>query len=173
METITKEIDGIEFYITQTPGLKVQRIERKTNILLLPIISNLIPKDIKDSKNKKSIMDMLLDIDLSGAILSLKDALSGMDDKEYESYVFSMVEYTKAKKEKEQPVELKNPDNYDKLFTGVSPLTLYKLLFEIMRFNRFSFFELVGGLGMDLTNISTLFKKKMNELNENLEKSES
>lgn len=170
MDTITKEIDGVVFYISQSPGRKVLFIEKQTVDLILPIIGKVIPSgDEKDES--KSFMD----IDLSGAIYAFKDVLSGLSNKEFEEYIFSMLEYTKAEVvnvKGKTIVELKDRSMFDIVFTGVSTLTLYKLLFEVMKVNRFAFFELVGGLGMDLTDFFAVLKKKTKKFLSDSENSE-
>jgi len=168
LKTEIKEIDGVKFLITQSPGRAVIRLDKKTTQLLLPAAKSIM------SEFKK--VNSYLDLDLSSMIGSLEEVLSSMTEDEYEEYVFQMVNDTRAQftsEKKLKVVELRNVESFDEVFTGRSPLTVYKLLFEIMKVNRFAFFELVGGSGISLTGIFQNLKKKTGKQPDESEVSET
>lgn len=176
MDTVLKEIDGVKFHIVQFPGRKVIRLEKRTIELILPILGKIAPGGDKEEDSDKNKKKGFLDLDISGAVLAFQDTLSSLSDQEFEDYIFSMIDYTKAELKignSVTMVELRDKEKFDMVFCGISTLTIYKLLFEIMKVNRFAFFELVGGMGIDLMSFFNVLKKKKTELSQESEKLEN
>lgn len=160
-------IDGIEFSIYKLPLLEAMTLDKKVTELLLPILSGLT------NLSKLNLDEDLTNIDLSqfGGLFSLvSEAIGKMNENEFISFVQKMCKTTQAVKPGLPPVELSDYNSFDKVMD--SPLTVYKLLLEIMRVNKFSPFELAGaGLG---TKIMSTFGKETEtekELIKNLEES--
>ena len=146
LKTITKTIDDLKFYINQFPARKSIRLEKKTITFISPMLGML--DDFK-SLDKE--------VDLSKIANSIQKTLSEIDDTEFENYLTEMVEYTSVelKNENDKSVvtlPLSDMKNFDAAFIGRN-LTVYKLLVEIMKENKFGFFELVGGKGLNLTGL--------------------
>ena len=163
IENIKVCVDNMNFQIQQFPARKGMRLEKKTISILSPVLDFLTSNkdllaeavDPGTSKNKrkgkgKSILDA--EIDFSKLSDAIQKILSGLDDSEFDDYIFAMLEnvfYLDGKAE----AQLK-PELFDRIFVGKS-LTVYKLLIEVMKANNFIFFAFKGGNWSKVTDTST------------------
>ena len=152
LKTIKKEIDNLTFYINQFPARKCLKLEKRTITYLAPMLTML--------DGIKSLDD---EIDFSKIVKGVQQVLTNIDESALEQFIMDMAEYTS--------VEIKNTDGkaisntmlrecFDTVFIGKN-ITVYKLLLEIMKVNKFAFFEFMGGGGLNLTGIFS--QMKMNE----------
>lgn len=153
VETITKEIDGIKFHIQQFPALKALRIEKKVMTLILPSVGSLIGGiDLQKGLDT--------DLDFSNIGQGLMVSLEKLSDNDFETLILELLGNTQFEITGEA-VEFIGKSNFDKVFQG-KLITVYKVIFEIMKVNKFCFFEVVGGgLGMVQTNILSSSKKNV------------
>jgi len=156
LKTKTVEIDGMKFHINQFPARKCIKLEKRTITYLAPMLTML--------DGFKSLDD---EIDFTKIIKGVQEVLMNLEETALEQFIFDLLEYT--------AVEMKNADGksvsssmltketttgqtiFDVVFIGKN-ITVYKLLFEVMKVNKFAFFELMGGGGLNLTGI---FSKMM------------
>ena len=145
----TIEIDGIQFQITLMPALKAAVLDRKVNVMLIPTLSGVMEKE-----------DLDAEIDLNMLIQNLGDGLMKLSDAEYENLITSLLSSVTAVGN-EGAMQLNTTDNINKIF-GKKLITIYKLIFEVMKFNGFSVFGLVGdGLGIGKINSSNTLAKEI------------
>lgn len=148
LKTEKREIDGLVFHITQFPARKSIKLEKRTITYLAPMLKML--------EGFKSLDD---EVDFSAIVCGIQDVLLNLNEDTLEHFIFAMLEYTsiviKDGNGKEKITKLE-ADIFDIVFIGKN-ITVYKLILEIMKVNKFAFFALMGG-GGDLTGI---FSKMM------------
>ncbi len=129
LETKDIEIEGHRFQLRPLPVLKAARLDKKVITVLAPILGTV-----------KSLDD---EINIEKAVKSVMDALSSLSDAEYEAFIIDLCSTVVYTAPGQQPIELGSSD-INKIFVGELK-TLYKLMFEVMRYNKFSPFGLVEG----------------------------
>jgi hypothetical protein len=148
IETIEVKIDGVKFFIQQFSARECIRLEKKTITYISPILNVIDGASGEKSKSKKGKSDDILEkkIDFSKLASSIQNILLNLTDDEFEEYIFRMIKnvFYLKKAEKGEIKRQIDEDEFDELFVGKS-LMLYKLLIEIMKVNKFAFFELMGG----------------------------
>ena len=135
----TKEItiDDLKFSIQQFPALKAMKIEKKLMEVLIPVMGSLISEDKKKH------------IDMAKVSLGIQTGLSSLTEEKFEDVILSSLSSTYAYVNGKP--EIINIDIFNQVFTG-KILTVYKLILEVMKVNKFCFFELLrGGNGTNLT----------------------
>lgn len=143
------EIDGYKFTINPLRGFKVIRLDKQVVGLVLPIFKGI--KEIKD-------LDSELNLDVDKIVTGLQDALASMDGDTFEKFLLELFSTTQITEPGKPPYEV---DSTTVGNLGVPPLTLYKAMFEIMRYNKFTPFAL--GLGGNATKtINGLFSQTGN-----------
>lgn len=140
LNSVSVTIDGMDFQIHPMVAFKALRMERIISKLIAPIFLSLTDSavevnDIKELMKKK--------VDLSKLGSSIVQALNSLSDKEYELLVFDLLAQAYIFDANALPIQI-NKEIFDATFTG-KLTTMYKLLFEIMKASKFSFFELVAG----------------------------
>jgi hypothetical protein len=145
LKTETKIIDGLKFYINQFPARKCIKLEKKTLTYIAPMLNIL-----------EGIKSLDSDIDLSKIAKCIQEVLMNISEEALEQFITEMVENTtveiSGESGKKLTLILADMNNFDKVFIGKN-MTVYKLLIEIMRVNKFGFFELVGGSGINITGL--------------------
>lgn len=137
MDSKTIEIDGVSFVLYPIPVLKVMKLDKQLITMLLPSIPDM--------------SDIDQEIDFGSILKNFSESLSNLSEKDYLSFVMDLLSKTQAQAPGSPAVEFTSEETLN-LFQGRLS-TLYKLLFEIMKYNKFTPFELAsGGLGMSLTN---------------------
>jgi len=141
------KIEDKEFQLQPLKVMVALRLDKKVITLLLPLLSN--------------VKDLDSEINLGSALGKFAESLQNLPDDEYESFMkdlFSTVTYLPKKG---IPVELS--EAMDSAFQG-NITAMYKLAWEVMKYNKFSPFELMaGGLG----NLTTLISKENTPNEEN------
>jgi len=157
----TKYINKKKFYFQPLGLFKALKLDKKIITLLLPALSRM--KNLKlDSE-----------IDLGAMFGAVAEALGGMKDEDFISLIKELLSTTQHLPESGQPEDLTEDLILTKVFTG-DLMGVYKLLFEVMKFNKFSPFELMGD-GNKMEQISSLLSKneKQKEIGNKSEKSDS
>lgn len=154
------KINGMEFQLRPIPILSALKLDKKVVSLLLPLLGG--------------VEDLSLDakIDIGKGMNAIAEVLGKMPDVEFEKFVIDMLSSTVAILPGQAPQEI-SAGNFNTIFAG-SLMTVYKLLWEVMKFNKFSPFGLAGG-GIEIAKTFILKKAKEEMLpsGERLEKSES
>lgn len=125
------ELDGMKFQLQPLPSLKALRLDKKVIELLVPIFGGI----------KEFSLDA--EIDLEAVSKAFSESLGRMKDDEFEKLVTDLLSSVLYLPTGAAPQEL-NPETINQVFRGKISL-IYKLMFEVMRYNKFSPFELVGG----------------------------
>lgn len=161
IETINVEVDGMKFSIQQFPARKCMKLEKRTIAILVPIFNMLdsdqketIKKNVKNKKKKEDILDM--DIDFSKLVSAIQEILNNLSDDAFEAYISDMLNNVIVEEKGQAPAQL-TMEKFDNIFVGKS-LTVYKLLVEVMRANKFAFFELMGGGWSKISMLSNPIK---------------
>jgi len=142
IETIDVNVDGLKFSIQQFTARQALRLEKKTITVLSPVLKVLSDDNVKSiKKNKKSSLDQ--DIDISKIANVIQEILQNFSDDDFENYVFKMFENVICYEEGSTPTQMTS-EIFDRIFVGKN-ITIYKLLIEVMKANKFSFFGLMGG----------------------------
>lgn len=145
------EIDDLRFQLVKMKGMKAFLLDRKIIIMLLPVIGGF--------KNLDS------EIDFKVISEGVQDALLKMSDTEYKSLVLDLLKEVTVRPVDPKPGEAESlpmtEPVIDTHFSG-KMITLYKLIIEVMRFNKFSPFEMVAG-GMKMNQIVSFVGQKKKE----------
>ncbi len=135
-------IDGMAFSLRPIKPLKALVLDKQVMALLVPILGG-----FKGGDSKKSVLDAQLDM---GAIAEgITKALSSLNDSDTTKLVvdlfYGVIYFDKSGK----AIEI-DATNIDSIFADDFSI-IYKLMFEVMKHNKFSPFKLVGG--GSLTNL--------------------
>ena len=132
MQTIT--INGIKFQILPFNARKATNVERKLMCVLLPVITPLL--------NAKGTLDS--DIDLSSLGPAFQEGFGRLSDDDFFNLILETMSSTTAVLKDKAPILIENEQSFNEVFTG-STMTIYKLIWEIMKVNKFCFLELMDG----------------------------
>jgi hypothetical protein len=156
---------GKQFQLYPIPAMKALRLDRQTLKFLAPLLPRLselqsklkgklatAPQAAEGDPNKPEtqgdgqVAQALSNRDL-GAVLGemsgmISDMLSALDDDTFMEYAKSMLDHA-AYLHQGKPMQLNSEQAWDIAFQG-EPYLIYNLLFNIMRYNNFSPFALVG-----------------------------
>jgi len=124
-------VDGMKFQLTAIPALKALKLDKTVVQLLVPIFGG--------------VQGMSLDqeIDMSAMAKGLATALTNMDNEDMVRFFIDLFIGVKYLEDGAAPQEM-SAGVIDRIFTGML-ISMYKLAFEVMKFNKFSPFVLVGG----------------------------
>lgn len=154
-QTKTKEIDGIEFKVTQFTATEAYGIKRKLTGIVAPLILSLL------GDGTKSILDSDIDMGkLSGAI---QNAFESLPENEFVGLLRRLTKNVEAHtviNEKPVVLHLSDENHFDMCFTGKT-FTIYPLLVFVLEVNYPDFFDKVkGGIGQ---NFQTIISKTLNK----------
>lgn len=154
IEPKTIEVDNLSFYLQPMRPLKAIRLDKQIISLIVPALKGL---------GDMSELSLDTEIDFGKLFEGISEALQNMDGDTFEKFLqelFATVSFLESGK---SPEELSNDAIINRVFQGESLMTMYKLAFEIMKFNKFTPFEMVG-VGNVVKQINTLNKgtKKAN-----------
>lgn len=145
-------IDEQEFQITLMPALKAAVLDRKIISMLAPTVGG---------ASKNGGLDA--ELNLENVLNSLSDGLLKLSDSDYENLLVSLLQYVTTTVPGKGVLQLDNPGSINEVFAK-KILTIYKLIFEVMKHNGFSVFGMVGdGLGIGEIFSSGLLQKKVGE----------
>lgn len=136
MSETTKQvtIDGKTFQLARIPALQALRLERQLIRVLAPLLSGLSGIDFS---NPEATVDLSA---LGGGVVR---ALEALPEHEFLALVGTLLSRVTAVTATNGAVLLDSDDAINSVFTD-GLLTLYKLLLEVARFNKFSPFALLG-----------------------------
>lgn len=142
-------IDGMEFTIHPMPALRALKLDKRIITMLLPIISGF----------KK--LDLDSDIDMGAIVSGISEGMNKLDEATYEKLVIDMLSNVQCIPPGGEACQLDSAGSIDRVFVG-NLLTVYKLMFEVMRHNKFSPFALVGD-GNGIKKILSSFGRTVKE----------
>lgn len=145
LEAKTITIGTMEFQLNPLKGFTALKLDKKVISLMLPLIEGVENLDAK--------------IDLGKALSGLAGALDNLEEKEYEKFIIDLLSTVIFTPPGDTPKQI-DKNVIDINFQGEA-ITLYKLMFEVMRYNNFTPFVLVngGGKGTMKTLISSALTK--------------
>ena len=139
------EIDGLQFEIIAMPTLNAMVLDKRLSTLLIPAISGI--KDLKEDTK----------VDLKLMAEALATALGGLSADEFEKMLIDLLAYTRYKDDRAYDM---NKEIINSKFRRKGTV-LYRLILEVMKFNNFIPFELLGGLGMEkIFSLKAQIKKR-------------
>ena len=147
IEPKEETIDGIKFYFNPLPARLALKLDKQVITLITPALGGLKDFDLKKY------------IDLKAIVEGIGEALRSLDGDDFIKLVLDLLCKTATCPEGEGP-QLIDGDIFDKVFSGNNK-TVYKLMFAVMKYNKFLPFEL--GLGGSVM-------KKILSLNEKTKK---
>jgi len=150
MNELVKKInvDGLDFQITKLPAMEAMRMEKKLMTVLAPVAMSFMNPDANGTKDM-----MESNIDFTKVAKVVSDVLSSLPDHEYEQIIISSLRGVVYLETGKAPEEITLPV-FNRIFVG-QLLSVYKVMFEVMKFNKFCFFELVGGIGSETKKTGT------------------
>lgn len=142
------KVEGLEFYTQPLPVMTAMKLDKRVLALILPALDGLKGMKMDD------------EVDFGSLFPAISDSLVKLPDGEFEDLVLRLLSQTAFLEKGQTPIEINDPKVLDKIFGGAL-ITLYKVLFEIMRYNKFSPFALMGdGFGMSKIHTSVEQTKK-------------
>lgn len=151
IEPKTITIDGMEFNLRPLPIMKALKLDKRVVTILLPVLGGVKEFSLDAKVDLKTMAD------------GVAESLSRMENKDFEELVIDLLSgviYLEPGKGA-QEITL---DIINRIFQGKLS-TVYKLMFEVMKFNKFSPFELVAGgnvMNKILISASTMQEEKKN-----------
>ncbi len=152
---IVSIIPNVVFNIIQFPVMTALKLERKINLIFLPAIGGFL----KNADLSKMI-NMDVAVDFKNIFDGFIEGLEKLSDQEYENLILNLMSRVQVEITG-KPIREMDKSVFEEVFQG-NLFAVYKLMFEIMKFNKFSFFvlvEMLGGLEMIKTNSSGILTK--------------
>jgi hypothetical protein len=152
---ITSILPDTTFHITPFDVIKALRLEKKVMSVLLPAAGGFL--------QNQDLSKLDSEVDFSKIFTGLIDGLEKLSDDDYTKMITDMFTNVQVDMPGHPIMDLRVEKNINTVFTQ-NLLGVYQLFFEVMRVNKFSFFELLeklAGIEMNLTNISGKQKVKM------------
>ena len=131
LEAKNIEIDKIQFQLNPLKGFKAIKLDKKVVGLLIPLF--------------KGLKDLDSELDLGKSIDGIGSALDSMKEDEFEKFTIDLLSTTIILIDGKPPMEI-DKNVIDTEFQG-NTITFYKLLFEVMKYNKFTPFVLASGGG--------------------------
>lgn len=141
------KIDDLQFYIHSFPALEALKLQSILLQKVGPALGQLLGKVKTDN---------ILDTDLNGEDLSkaLQLLFSSLDEEIFISLVLRILKNTIAIIPNEPEIVLNAEENINRVFQR-NLIAIYKVIFEILKFNYSDFFVLMGDIGTKMKGIFT------------------
>lgn len=151
------EIDEMKFQLIPLKALEAVTLDKKVLELLLPALGG--------------IQDLSLDANIDMEVLSrgVTEALSNFDDEKTLGLILNLLKNVTYIESGKPPRGLNDQEVINDVFRG-KHFTIFKLMFEVMKFNKFTPFVLVAG-GGNLTEITSFLSSPEKEVKTNGNKS--
>jgi len=152
----TVRINNIDFVINKLPALLALRLDKIVIQMLIPVLG--------------SVDGLNLDAEINPTMMfsTLSDCLSNLSEDDFTRFFKDLFSTIQVRKDNNNYYELTDDAAFNKTFEDT--ITIYRLAFEVMKFNKFSPFALAGG-GNLMSKITGL-KEVSKSVEENSEKSE-
>jgi hypothetical protein len=158
LEAEQRIIDGLKFQLQPIPPLEAIKLDKRVGTLFLPVISG-----FKE-------LNMEAEIDLEKIASGVSKALNELSGEDFQKLIIDLFQTTSYLPEGAS-AEMLTREIINKVFLGKTN-SIYKLAFEIMKYNKFSPFVLVGGGNVMSTILgSSKSEKKPKESKESSGKS--
>ena len=154
------KIGEMEFQLLPMPIMEAWKWDRKILQIIAPLVKAL--SGMSTSTPVEGVEESA-ELDFDKVSEALSDALTSLTDEQFESLVKGLTRYA-SRIDCQIPIPLGTNSGVEKAFADATPIELYKLLFEIARYNKFSPFALAGGgnrIGEILGSFAPSAAKKM------------
>ena len=147
-DPIQVPIDGKVFNLSPMKARKVGELERKLLKALAPLLAgmggvlSLLPDLAKEGDKSLLLQDALGMVDLSRVSMGVQDALASLPDHEFDALLVGMCSSVSTHIEGKGNCTLITGELIDAALESTSQM--YKLMYEVARFNKFLPFGLVG-----------------------------
>lgn len=153
------ELDGRTYQINKFPLRQGLRLDKKVVALITPVLKGLGEMS-KEEQEEDVSLAMLAD--------GIHDVLTELDDDLFEKFVLELLSSTLLVNQGAANIPISGA-NLDLCFDKYT--SIYKLIFEVMKFNKFTPFEMVeGGFGMGTTNGLESPMQRLSKIGEQLVK---
>lgn len=146
METIHKEIDGIDFYLKPFPAFTAANISGELISILAPVIGSLAPALSNDGQDGETEEQGVMDMDIAEAVPHLANAFSKLDGNQFENIMKKLL-VTHKNISVEDPntgsVKVLDMDAANEIFCG-DLQNMFILCFEVIKLNYGGFFKKIG-----------------------------
>jgi hypothetical protein len=116
------------FQLNPLPALRALKLDKKVVTMIIPVF--------------KGFEGLDQEINLGAAIEAVSEALLKLEDNEYEKFILDILSTVQYLPSGKAPIEI-DSDVINNQFSG-EIMSIYRLIFEVMKYNRFSPFEMVG-----------------------------
>lgn len=137
LDPIEKEISGYTFTLHPLNPFKAAVLDKKLITLLVPIIAGF--KDLDENNLEESLDQML---DFKAISEGISTALGNMKDADFEYFIKELLKSAIVQTRTNGAHVCTDPKG-EEVFEG-NVFLIYEVIFEIMRFNKFSPFALAG-----------------------------
>lgn len=154
------KIGEMEFQLLPMPIMEAWKWDRKILQIITPLVKAL--SGMSTTAPVEGVEESA-ELDFDKVSEALSDALTSLTDEQFESLVKGLTRYA-TRIDCQIPIPLGSNSGVEKAFADATPIDLYKLLFEIARYNKFSPFALAGGgnrIGEILGSFAPSAAKKM------------
>lgn len=147
-DPIQVPIDGKVFNLSPMKARKVGELERKLLKALAPLLAgmggvlSLLPDLAKEGDKSLLLQDALGMVDLSRVSVGVQDALASLPDHEFDALLVGMCSSVSTHIEGKGNCTLITGELIDAALESTSQM--YRLMYEVARFNKFLPFGLVG-----------------------------
>lgn len=151
IEPKDETIDGMLFHFNPLPATMALKLDKEIITLITPALGGVDKLDLSTNINLKIVTQ------------GIGEALRGLDGDSFIKFVLDLCSATGHTPKGGVP-ELISNENFDKVFTGKNK-TVYKLIFALMKYNKFLPFELLGG--GNVMNIIRSLEEKTKKVKKN------
>lgn len=141
-------IPNVTFTIHLFDVMTALKLERRINLIFLPAVGGFL-----GGKDLTEVLDLDSEIDMKAIFDGFISGLEKMPDNDYENLILNLVSKIQVEMPN-KPARQMDRGIFNEVFMG-NLIGVYKLIFEVMKANRFSFFvlvEMVGGLKTKITD---------------------
>ena len=162
-EPVFVDVEGVNFQILPMPLIEARKWDAKILLVLAPLLGALDAFGEKPAEGTEPAAEVGADDvgpvepaeaekpaddvdikDFSKISTSLQAALSALPDEVMNTMIRGMLSKVTCISCENGPLVLNCDKNIDIAFEGCGPVALYKLVFEVARFNKFTPFALAG-----------------------------
>lgn len=145
------EVDGLKFQLHPMSPLEARKWDVRVVRLVAPLLgaldgAKLTEKTAEEDEEKSESED--LDISFSNVGKAIQEAFNLLSDSDMEAFLKGMFAKVIFIPDDAPSIPLTTTQAIDKALAGGNgPMTVYKLLYEVAKYNKFTPFALLGGGG--------------------------
>jgi hypothetical protein len=156
LQVETVELAGAKFQMHPIPPLEALKLDKEVISVMAPIINGLsgvigsaLSGDMsEDSMDQKFSNALETSLDIKDIISGVQQGLDSMDPDSFVIFIKKLFHNCTVSIPGFQPLELSSEDAINETFTRLGLVNVYKLAFEVMRYNKFSPFAVLEATGL-------------------------